>query len=116
MNIGTLIYTYFFCKYIDIDQFGNKYYIAKSADENGKYRRYVIYKGRTEASKIPPLWNAWLRFASDEIPLNSKKYSWQKEFMPNLTGTENKYLPKGHLARKDGKVDYTKPHYKSWQS
>lgn len=116
MNIGTIIYTFLFCKYAGIDQYGNKYYTMKSPDENGKYRRSVIYKGMTEASKVPPHWHAWLRFSTNDIPPNTKKYSWQKEFKPNLTGTENKYLPKGHLARKDGKLDYTKPHYESWQS
>jgi NADH:ubiquinone oxidoreductase subunit len=82
-------------KFVGEDQFGNKYYLEKGKDSEGKHRRTVVYKGIPEASKIPPLWHGWMHYTSDEIPDNAKinKYNWQKAFMPNLTGTKYAYEP-----------------------
>ena len=54
----------------------------------------VIYNGRSDASKIPPLWHSWMHYIISEIP-NKKptEYSWQKKYQPNLTGTSKSYFP-----------------------
>ena len=52
-------------------------------------KRWVMFNGEIEASKIPPHWHAWLHKSIDEPPLNySHKYSWQKDHKPNMTGTK----------------------------
>ena len=70
------------------DEFGNSYYKSKSG------KKYVIYNGIVESSKIPPNWHLWLHNIHDKIIPNSL-YAWQKIHIPNLTGTQyRKSLPK----------------------
>lgn len=85
----------YFCKEIGIDQFGNKYYIGKGKNYLGINKRYVIYKGMDESSKVPPRWHAWLHYLNDEIPEGEEleRYEWQKDHLPNLSGTKHAYTP-----------------------
>jgi len=55
-------------KRIGVDQFGNKYYRAKPLKGYKYDRRWVIYKGAPEASKIPPEWHGWIHHQTDVIP------------------------------------------------
>ncbi len=76
------------------DDFGNEYYISFFKNYLGKSKRLVIYNGLDLSSKVPPGWHSWLHYMSDEIPLNNKKkFEWQREFVPNLTGTKYAYDP-----------------------
>lgn len=100
-----------FSKYVGIDEFGNRYFIAKSQDSYGIYRRRVIYKGIAEPSKIPPMWHAWLHYVVDEIPEISN-YKWQKAKEPNLTGSEFAYKP---INIKDPEQFNKDKIYQSWQ-
>jgi len=86
------------------DEFGNEYY------QNKKGKRFVVYKGIAEPSKVPAKWHGWLHYTTDILPMqiNTKKNSWEKIHIPNLTGTKNAYFPKSSQSSK------TKP-YKSWQ-
>lgn len=97
MKFEVKLYSFFFGKYVGSDEFDNRYYIAKKNSYNGKKKRWVIYNGICEATKVPPAWHLWLHYTSDIVP--QTKYSWQKPHLPNLTGTKNAYLPKGHLLR-----------------
>lgn len=86
-----------FSKYAGQDKFGNKYYYTKK-------RRFVVYKGIKEPTKVPPLWHAWLHFLSDKVPNHedSEVYTWQKSYMPNVTGTSAAH----HMTRKIVSSDY----------
>lgn len=97
-DFATWLYTKLHGALIGSDEFGNKYYQhKKAADEFGRSRRWVIYKGLKEATKVPAQWFGWLHYQVDSPPLtNNKKYSWEKNHVPNLTGTQYAYLPKGH--------------------
>jgi NADH:ubiquinone oxidoreductase subunit len=65
-------------------------------DYLGRKQRYVIYNGEAEPSKIPPTFHAWLHYLTNEIPpSDSCEFSWQKDHIPNLTGTESAYNPMG---------------------
>lgn len=77
-----------FSRHIGGDEFGNEYY-----EKNGK--RFVVYKGICEPSKVPAEWFPWLHHTTDKTPVNTriKKYHWQKLHVPNLTGTRNFYSP-----------------------
>lgn len=77
---------------IGSDEFGNEYYQGKKSN-----KRYVIYNGYAEPSKVPASWHGWLHYTHDEAPvnINTHKYSWQKTHMPNLTGTKFAYFPQG---------------------
>ena len=47
-TFGTRLQTIFFGKFVGEDEFGNKYYENKK-----RKKRWVIYKGEIEATKIP---------------------------------------------------------------
>ena len=102
-TLGTRIYTIIFGKLIGKDEFGNKYYQSK------KGRRWVIYNGEVEATKIPNEWYSWIHFTNNKIENvhNLDKYEWQKPHKSNQTGSKNAYRP-------DKKNDIKKK-YKSWK-
>ena len=85
------------------DDYGNKYYEAKDASDSydGHKRRWVIFSGYAEASKVPAEWHGWLHYTFDEPPTTAPllRRAWEKDHMPNLTGTVHAYRPKGSLAR-----------------
>ena len=66
-TIGTRLYTIFFGKFIGKDEFGNRYYQSK------KGKRWVIYYGEIDASKIPVEWYSWIHFTSNKIENNPPK-------------------------------------------
>ena len=116
MHIGTYIYTWFKGKNVGTDEFGNKYYKAKSDSLHGKPRRWVLYKGDNDASKIPPEWHAWLHHTTEE-PLteqSTRALSWQKKHIKNLTGTSEAYRPVGH-AYKGGNRAHATGDYQPWR-
>jgi NADH:ubiquinone oxidoreductase subunit len=85
------------------DGFGNVYYEARDArDSYGEHkRRWVIFKGYAEASKVPPEWHGWLHYTFDEPPTaqNLPRKAFEKDHLPNLTGTLNAWRPKGSITR-----------------
>ncbi|MBN8828449.1 MAG: NADH:ubiquinone oxidoreductase subunit NDUFA12 [Sphingobacteriia bacterium] len=114
MSISTKLSLLLFYKKVGEDQFGNKYYISKSKNNDNRHKRAIWYKGLNEPSKVPPLWHAWLHYTSDELPKHNDKYHWQSDYLPNLTGTNEAYLPKGHLHA-GGKRSKATGDYSSWQ-
>ena len=99
-NIVTALYTFFHGKSVGTDVFGNRYYVArKQKSAKGHKKRWVVYKGVAEASKVPAEWHGWLHYTSDILPsVNAAKQPWQKEHIPNLTGTAGAYAPSGHIG------------------
>ncbi len=111
MTISTLIYTMLNCRKVGEDEFGNKYYINKN--EN---KRSVIYKGKAEATKIPPLWHGWLHYTTDQTPTKlEKKFFWQKLPLPNLTGTKLAYFPDGDPRSRQKKRKIVSSDYMPWK-
>ena len=47
------------------DRFGNEYFQEKVARRGMRRRRWVLYNGEPEASKVPPEWYGWLRHTND---------------------------------------------------
>ncbi|MDC0585871.1 NADH-ubiquinone oxidoreductase subunit NDUFA12 family protein [Candidatus Pelagibacter sp.] len=103
-TFGTRLKTIFFGKFVGNDELGNKYYESKSG------KRWVIYIGSVDASKIPVEWYSWIHFTPNRIENdhNFNKYNWQKPHQPNLTGTEEAYYPN---KNKNG----IKKKYSSWK-
>ena len=104
-TLGTRIQIFFFGKLVGKDHLGNKYYQSKSG------KRWVIYNGEIEASKIPNEWYSWMHFINNNIENvhQIKKYEWQKEHLSNQTGSENSYHPKKNK-------NAVKKKYNSWKS
>jgi len=95
MSISIYFRTLLRGRFVGQDAQGNKYYEDKKTTRYGKPRRWVIYKGFAEASKVPAPWHAWLHFTTDEPLPIGPPYSWTKDHLPNLTGTPYAHKPKG---------------------
>src|SRR3712207_9126658 len=58
-TVATRFFTWRFGEFVGEDEFGNRYYRhtqANKIDPNvGAERRWVIYNGEAEASRVPPL-------------------------------------------------------------
>jgi len=91
VDIQIRLLTWFRGQLVGTDASGNRYYQLKS----GK-RRWVLYRGKVEASKVPPLWQAWLHSTLAEPPASYQPYPWEKPHQPNLTGTPYAYHPHKH--------------------
>ena len=83
--------------------------IKKNQSKSGK--RWVIYKGEIEATKIPNEWYSWIHFTKNKIENihQLEKYSWQKNHKSNQTGTKEAYNPSKNK-------NATKKKYSSWKN
>ena len=91
-TIGTQIFTARKGVKVGEDEAGNIFYQTR----DGK-RRWVIYNGEMEASRVSPDWHGWLHFTWDEPPTKAplKHKAWEMPHQENLTGTEAAYVPPG---------------------
>ena len=120
MSIGTALFTKLKGTKVGEDEYGNVYYCSSSKEGEGigRYnteRRWVVYKGLAEPSKVPPYWHGWLHHMTDEIPKEKDaelQYSWQKPHLPNLTGTVHAYHPSDSFKR--GKRAKAVGDYEAW--
>ncbi len=86
---------------VGTDAFGNRYYQSRdNVSYDGRKRRWVIYNGYAEASKVPPEWHGWLHYTLDEPPTEVQlpRKAWETDYTPNLTGTPMAWRPQGSLA------------------
>ncbi len=116
MDLGTLIYTWFNGRQVGADGFGNRYYEHKSRVRfDGRRKRWVLYRGIIEASKVPPEWHAWVHYTVDSVPepTDPGRFDWQRPHLPNLTGTRYAYRPPGHVL-KGGRRDQATGDYEPW--
>lgn len=81
------------------DDQGNIYYTSKPG-ASGEAKRWVIYDGVPEASRIPPEWHLWLHKTVSTTPAEKplKARVWEKPWQPNATGTLQAHIPAGSLA------------------
>ncbi|MEX5726840.1 NADH:ubiquinone oxidoreductase subunit [Rhodovulum iodosum] len=108
-TVGTRIFTSRHGVQVGEDEQGNVFY----QNRDGK-RRWVIYNGEVEASRVSPAWHGWLHHTFDAPPTEQPlpRKSWEKPHVPNLTGTPEAYAPPGSIRR---------PHpverrdYEAWQ-
>ncbi len=108
-TISTQIFTWRKGQKVGEDAQGNIYY--KTAD--GK-RRWVIFNGEMEATRVPPDWHGWLHFTWDETPSEAPfvHKPWEKPHQENLTGTDAAYAPPGSIRRP---LSVARKDYEAWQ-
>lgn len=108
MTIGTRLFTWLRGELVGVDGAGNRYYrergqrpLVRGGGRPSRERRWVMYNGEIEASRVPPEWHAWLHHTIDAVPAHagSRRYAWQKDHLPNLTGTPRAYRPPGSVLR-----------------
>lgn len=114
MTLATRIMTLFMGKKVGEDQFGNRYYHYPR--NNSRDKRWVLYKGDAEASKVPAEWWGWLHHKNEEPPqlTTHVRHAWQQQHQENLTGTDEAYRPKGHVL-KGGVREKATGDYEAWQ-
>lgn len=116
-TIGTHLFTWLKGVSLGSDELGNRYYEARRASADGIKKRWVIYAGLAEPSQVPAHWHRWLHYTTDELPDNdaARPYFWQKPHKPNMTGTAERYLPPGHLAKGGQRDASASGDYEAWR-
>ncbi len=115
-TLGTLFFTKRQGVKIGEDEYGNTYYEARKAVPGYPKRRWVIYNGVAEASRVPVDWHGWLHHTFD-VPPSEKplaRQPWEKDHMPNMSGTPLAYRPPGSLAEGAAR-DAATGDYEAWQ-
>ncbi|EEW25509.1 NADH:ubiquinone oxidoreductase subunit NDUFA12 [Rhodobacter ferrooxidans] len=109
-TLNTQIYTWRKGVKVGSDEQGNIYYQTR----DGK-RRWVIYNGEAEASRVNPDWHGWLHHTWDQPPTTAplKHKPWEAPHQENLTGTPAAYAPPGSI-RKPGQP-VARRDYEAWQ-
>jgi NADH:ubiquinone oxidoreductase subunit len=103
--------------FVGRDDYGNRYFEAKDASDSydGRKRRWVIYNGYADASKVPSEWHGWLHYTFAEPPTLApfQLKPWEKPHLPNLTGTIAAYKPPGAIS-KGGERSPATSDYEAW--
>jgi NADH:ubiquinone oxidoreductase subunit len=113
-QLGTRLQTMFSGVEVGQDQFGNRYYRDRKTPQGIRERRWVMYVGEPEASKVPPEWHIWLHHTADApiATASPLRKAWQKPYEQNQSGTEAAYFPPGHEGGKRAKATGD---YESWK-
>lgn len=95
-TLNTQFFTWRRGEKVGEDDQGNVYY--RNADDS---KRWVIYNGEIEGSRVAPDWHGWLHRTWDEPPTDKPlpHKAWEKEHLPNLSGTAEAYAPAGSIRR-----------------
>jgi len=114
-TIGTAIFTSRKGEEVGSDAAGNRYYRSKNVKEGQRERRWVIYDGANDASRVPAEWHGWLHGAGDDVPESNlpPPRIWEADYTPNATGTAQAYLPSGALER-GGRRARASGDYEAW--
>ena len=114
-TVGTLIDSSLRGEKVGTDVQGNGYFRAKKKLPDGRERRWVIYAGANDASRVPPEWHGWLHGSFDGIPESNLPPAriWEVGYTPNATGTAAAYRPAGALER-GGKRAAATGDYEAW--
>jgi NADH:ubiquinone oxidoreductase subunit len=114
MTITTRLHTLVFGKLVGTDQFGNRYFTERGAARKKRAKRWVLFNGKAEPTKVPPQWHGWLHYTHEAPLAAAPQYHWEKPHLPNLTGTTGAYVPPGHLL-KGGHRDPSTSDYEAWK-
>lgn len=98
------------------DEQGNRYFEEKEPTlEGAARRRFVVYHGVAEGSRVPADWHGWMHHTFDEPPTVAPltRRAWENDHLPNMTGTPLAYHPPGSLSLDGGPADVADD-YEAW--
>lgn len=100
-TIGTALFSAFNGEHVGTDAQGNRYYCSSKKTASGHQRRWVIYNGANDASRVSAEWHGWLHNTFDGAPESYLPPAriWEVDYTPNATGTPGAYRPQGALER-----------------
>jgi len=95
-TIGTMLFTRRHGVKVGEDDQGNIFYENRDGS-----RRWVIFNGEAEASRVSPDWHGWLHHTWADPPSKTpiKHKVWEKPHLENLSGTPMAYAPPGSIRR-----------------
>jgi len=102
--------------FVGTDDYGNRYFEDKKASVGGRTRRYVMYKGLAEPSKVPAEWHGWLHHTVAQPPTVEAlpRRSFELDHKPNMTGTIYATKPKGSISKAGGERQKSPGDYEAW--
>ena len=108
-TLNTQLFTWRKGQKVGEDAQGNIYYQTRDG-----VRRWVIYNGEMEASRVSPEWHGWLHHTFEAAPTDAPlpRKEWEKPHVENLTGTAMAYAPAGSI-RQAHPAD--RRDYEAWQ-
>ena len=108
-TLGTQIFTWRNGQKVGEDAQGNVFYQTA-----GGKRRWVIFNGEAEASRVSPDWHGWLHHTWDQPPTTAPLAHkvWEVPHQENLSGTVSAYAPAGSIRRAEPAV---RRDYEPWQ-
>jgi NADH:ubiquinone oxidoreductase subunit len=108
-TLNTQLFTWRHGVPVGTDDQGNRFFQTR----DGR-RRWVIYNGESEASRVSPDWHGWLHFTWDKPPTEAppRRKPWEKPHVENLTGTPDAYAPPGSIRRAE---PAPRRDYEAWQ-
>ena len=94
-TLGTRLFTSRKGQKVGEDDQGNIFY-----ETSDSKRRWVIYNGPVEASRVSADWHGWLHHTYDAPPTEAPlpRQPWEKDHRPNRTGAPDAHRPKGSLS------------------
>ncbi|MFN2099773.1 NADH:ubiquinone oxidoreductase subunit NDUFA12 [Altererythrobacter sp. MF3-039] len=113
-TLTTMLHTARHGEHVGTDAQGNKYYRSKPK-EGQRERRWVIYDGANDSSRVPAEWHGWLHGAGEDVPESHlpPPRIWEVDYTPNATGTLSAYRPQGALES-GGKRAGATGDYEAW--
>lgn len=110
-TLGTRLFSGRHGREVGRDELGNIYLQHK----DDPHRRWVIYAGSNDASRVPPNWTSWLRGQIGDVPDKAMpmRRAFEKPALPNLSGTDGTYRPAGSLSR-GGQRPAATGDYQAW--
>ncbi len=114
-TIGTLLNSWRHGEQVGTDAQGNAYFRARKTADGARERRWVIYEGANDASRVPAEWHGWLHGSGDDVPESNlpPPRIWEVDYTPNATGTDAAYRPQGALERGGRRASATGD-YEAW--
>lgn len=114
-TIGTSLWSWRNGDQVGTDAQGNAYFRGRKRLPDGRERRWVIYEGANDASRVPPEWHGWLHGSFDDVPESNLPPAriWEVDYSPNATGTASAYRPAGALES-GGKRAAASGDYEAW--
>lgn len=108
-TLGTRLFTWRSGVKVGEDTEGNQYFQSKDGA-----RRWVIYNGDIDATRVSPDWHGWLHHTWNKTPEDAplKHKSWEKPHQVNPTGTDSAYAPTGSLRQA---TPASRDDYEAWQ-
>ena len=93
---GTAIFSRRHGKEVGRDEAGNIFFEHRK----NPARRWVIYTGNNDSSRVSPGWNAWLRGTIADLPSAAlpERRAFEQPPQPNVTGTPAAYRPAGSMS------------------